>query len=419
MALPLLLLALACGTAPDAPPTPAPAPPPAAATPAAGARWSVDQLAAFTPTLPTHSAQTPTPMAAWPELDAAMALLGEVVDSRAGDPNNAWAISHGLLARGQGLVLSNGQPAVPWLFQTYAEPLPTTSGTLLRFPAKKGEIRVEPHTSLLLKSLTEAGVSPDQQVSVGGAQHPVLDLYRGTLASTSLDVAANRSSFKSPDDVPWALQGLAAWAPPGLAWTASDGTPMDLDGLTRFTVAVLVKETGFLAEAMAKGEGFERKGQGIFNYTCGGAHLLQGAAYAVARGFGGPADRAALEAQIPIWYYRFPRELAIYDQAMKALPEHRLRLLVQRLKFAGHFLESMHKMAALGLYTPDAAQQETLTGAAREVVSVARTLSELGVLGGLDALRAQDEQLYLDVVGDSAHALRGLELALGRGSLAW
>ena len=32
----------------------------------------------------------------------------------------------------------------------------------------------------------------------------------------------------------------------------------------------------------------------------------------------------------------------------------------------------------------------------------------------MDALRTEQEQVYLDLIGDSAHAINGLEIALGR-----
>jgi hypothetical protein len=40
-------------------------------------------------------------------------------------------------------------------------------------------------------------------------------------------------------------------------------------------------------------------------------------------------------------------------------------------------------------------------------------------MDNLASLRQGNEQLYLDIVGDSAHAVRGMELALGRASIAY
>ena len=35
------------------------------------------------------------------------------------------------------------------------------------------------------------------------------------------------------------------------------------------------------------------------------------------------------------------------------------------------------------------------------------------------AFRVENEQLYLDIVGDSSHAIRGLDLALGLGEVRY
>jgi hypothetical protein len=162
---------------------------------------------------------------------------------------------------------------------------------------------------------------------------------------------------------------------------------MDLDYLTTFTVAVLTKESAFLFQDMQRGQDFERKGQPLFSYSCGGAHILQGASYAVARGYGTPKDRKAVEAQVPLMFYRLPIELGIYDEAMKAAPKQKLRLLVQRMKFLGHFLETMGKMEAMGLYVPDEVLQSAAMGnvVKRATVSIAAMMHRLREIDGLEA----------------------------------
>ena len=100
-------------------------------------------------------------------------------------------------------------------------------------------------------------------------------------------------------------------------------------------------------------------------------------------------------------------------------PDITLKLLDQRLKFLGHFLETAHKLAALGLYAPDASQRAQLDAALDELVKTVEFLHESGVFDELAKLRFQDVQTYLDLVGDSAHALRGIDLATGRGTIAY
>ncbi len=434
----LLLLAFGCG---GEAPVDSPAPPAGTAAPAASAAptatasatgvpaadtvWTADNIDQLVPVAPERRTTVGRPIPALPEYDATLQTLGKIVETWAGDPENPWAIAHGLLARGPSFRLVDDREALPHLFTAYAEPRPVASSTggthtLVGFPKTLGAVRVEPHTDLLLKNLGEIGVAPDATFPSRAGTVSVADLYRYTLLKTYLVPATNKSSYDGTNDMPWGVQALAQWAPPGdLHWIATDGTPMDLDFLASFTVKVLTQESRFLFDAMQKRQSFERKGQALFSYACGGAHLLQGASYAVARGHGTPLDRKAVEAQVPLMFYRLPIELGIYDAALKQSPKHKIRLLVQRMKFLGHFLESMGKMEAMGLYVPDEKQTQLLEGAAQNLVLTVEALQKAGTFDNMETLRAKDEQLFLDVVGDSCHAVRGLELALGRGTVAW
>ncbi len=407
----LLLALAACGGEPEAPaPATAPSPSPATAT-ASVKEAPAGALPAITP--PTHRVKTPAPATASPDLELVLGLLGEVVDAYAGDPDNPWAISHGLLARGEGFTLTDGRPAVDFLFAEYGVEQELAGRTLVGFPRSRGELRVEPHTDLILKNLTEIGVSPDRQVAVADHPHEVGDLWGHSLLTTWIKTDGS-SSYDAPNDMPWGMQGLAAWAPPGLEWQAWEGTRMRLEDLSKLLVHVLHSESAFMLQAMAAGEPFDKRGQGIFKYTCGGAHLLQGAAFVVARGYGGEAEREKIALQGPLLLYRFPIELSIYARAIAEHPDKELILMAQQLKFVGHWLESVHKLAASGLFTPDGADQLVMGQALGVLVETVARLKQLGALDNLPAIRAQNEQLYLDLVGDSAHAIDGAELALGR-----
>ena len=104
--------------------------------------------------------------------------------------------------------------------------------------------------------------------------------------------------------------------------------------------------------------------------------------------------------------------IAADQTAPKANPDHKVRMLVQRLKFTGHFLETMHKLAAIGVYEPDEGQQRMLQGTAQQIALVVEALAQERAYEKLPEIRKKDFQLYLDLVGDSAHALHALELAL-------
>lgn len=405
----------------EAPAAPAPAAPasPVGEPAAKTTVWTTENIRELMPVAPPHDNPVPRPIPVLPDYDVALATLGKVIDTWDADPDNPWAIAHGLLARGKDFRLSDGRESVSYLFANFAEPRTAGPQTLLGFPSSQGKIPIEPHTDLLLKNFQEAGVDPAAVFTTRTGDVPIADLYRWTLLKTYLVAKDNHSSFADPGDISWNLQGLATWAPGELQWIATDGTVMDLDDLTSFDAAVLLQESVFMLQAMQRGNAFQRSGQPLFAYPCGGSHLVQGVSYAVARGYGTQKDRAVVEGQVPLLFYRLPIELAIYDQALREHSTFRLKLTVQRLKFLGHWLETISKMQAMGLFVPDAVQLTTIEGAAQNLVLTVNDLQKQGAFDKLPEIRAKDEQIYLDIIGDAGHAVRGLELALGRGKVAW
>jgi hypothetical protein len=411
----LLPALLACGAPEPEPPT-APTEQVAASAPVPGSS------ALPRPVLPKRTARTPVPLVSTPDIERVLQELRLVVQDHAVDAADPWALAHALLALGPDLALKSGVSVVDHLFSEFALASHVHDAALVRFPrtaTRDGKaVKVEPHTDLLLKVLTEIGVRLDRSITVEGAEHRVGDLWQQSVLKTWLDSKTGESSFDSPNDMPWGLQGIAAHAPEGLAWTA-EGRDMSLDDLSNLLVHVLTEESGELLTAMQTGGSFQKRGQGIFKYTCGGAHLLQGAAYVVARGFGDEAARKKLALQGPLAIFRLPAELGIYAELLARSPQHELVLMAQQLKFTGHWLESVHKMAAMGLFAPDPAQQEIMAQATQALIASVVALKAKGALDNLASIREKNPQLYLDLVGDSAHAIHGLELALGRVEVAF
>jgi hypothetical protein len=421
----VIVLAL-LGCTPDAPTPPAVEPTEAPAAPTAEAAphvpttiWTAKNIRDLVPVAPAHNNAVPKPIPTLPAYDTALATLGEVIDTYDGDPENPWAVAHGILARGKDFRLSDGREAIPHLFGAFAEPRTAGDYTLVGFPTALGKVRVEPHTDLLLKNLAEVGVDPTATFTTRAGTVAVADLYRWTVLKTFLVPKNNHSSFTDPGDISWNVQALANWAPGELQWIADDGTPMDLDDLVSFDVAVLLQESAFMLQDMQRGQDFQRAGQPLFSYPCGGSHLVQGVSYAVARGYGTPKDRKVVEGQVPLLFYRLPIELGIYDVALRQHANYRMKLQVQRMKFLGHWLETVSKMHAMGLFVPDANQLTQIEGAAQNLALTVDSLQKQGAFDHLPALRVKDEQMYLDIIGDSGHAVRGLELALGRGKVIW
>lgn len=364
-------------------------------------------------TAPANRKKTPLPATSSPDLEQALAVLGGVVDQHAADPANPWAVAHGVIARGESFTVS-GEPAIPFLYKTYAEVTTVGEQRLVSFPRTTAAgVEVEPHTDLVLKAITEVGADPHTVVHVHDEEFELADTWRHSLATTYLDKESGDSSYDSPNDMPWGVQALAIWAPKGLRWTSFTGTEMTMDDMAKLMVHVLTSESDFMFRSMMAGQPFEKKRQGILAYTCGGAHMLQGSIAVVARGFGGDDEREKMRIQGQLMFYRFPVEIGIYEGAIKEHPEHKLILMSQQLKFTGHWLESVHKLLAAGLYEPNAVEQQTLNDAINVLISTTKELKAMGAFDNLAEIDTQNHQLYLDLVGDSAHAVRGAELATG------
>jgi hypothetical protein len=405
--------------------------------------------------VPTEQVRTPYAIPADESVIRAAMVLKTVVRDRARDPNNPWALSHAILAIGAETELDNGKKAIDHLFEEYAETFQVCGETLLRFPRSRGDTRIEPHTDLILKALTEAGISPDYPVTVQGKPFTVGHLYRGSLhrawvgsasgpvegADAVLDVVPFGPPSEGPgsstphwNDSPWALQGLVAWAPADLSWTAAGDHPMTLDRFAHASVQRIDLETQALQLQQNNGQTFDKaassKAGGLISMTCGGAHMLQGSAYALARGFGEETDKAVYSRQIDLLFWRYQPELDTYTKLIETQPVYRTLLMMQRLKFLGHFLETTHKWAAMGLFRPNEEQDRIMREAAAQLIATVAVLQATGILDNLGVLMdpktkqvypgvITNEQLYLDYIGDSAHGYRGLDLAVGHGTVSY
>jgi hypothetical protein len=427
---------LSCSREPATPSAPTPAPAPVAPTPEPAAPSAPERAPDVVFHLPDRDGKTPAPIALTPALAKTRATLEKVVVDHARDPSNPWAIVHAMLALGPTMKLDNGADPVDWMFEHYADVAKVGDQELIAFPATKDGALVEPHTDLILKALTETGVHPDRKVHVGGREFEVADLYRHSLWESWVGPTGTGYQDGQFNDTPWALQALSAWAPADLAWQAEGDHEMTMSAFTDQVVATLGVETREMQAAEQAGQLVQKDTRkGLFRYTCGGQHLLQGAAYAVGRGFGSPSDRQAMCDQLALLRWRIDVELGAIDPILTRPgvdPNVQLVLLSQRLKFLGHWLETTHKFGALGVCPLGDADRAASERVANELARTVDALGQLGIWSDVGAVRQNKvldtlrpspnggaNQVYLDLVGDSAHAVHGIDLATGKASIAY
>lgn len=392
------------------------------ATPSAPSATATPTPAASAPaTTPAPTPEPPTGGPGGPRRGEAISLLTTVVEREAGNPANAWALAHGILAMGPDFVATDKRRAIDVLVDDFlkAERLPGLKGLQPYFPdTTEAGLPVEPHTDLVLKTLVEVGL-PLEEPLIDREGAPTLErLFRSARARFAPKPdAKGTESFDKPDDVAWSLQafcqGVQAGATP--TWLARDSVQANIDVLARQQLEMLEAETWFMRQAMVKGETVQKRRQGIFAFTCGGAHLFQAVEACAAAGFPRDenlADRLAKLTEIYQW--RIPLETKLVEDAMRQAPKLAPLLYNQDVKFLGHLLESLGKAERDGFFTPTTEERLLLEDAEGRLVAHVLMMDKLGVYDAdkLAAWMASDDtrQFYLDVVGDASHALAGIKL---------
>jgi len=221
------------------------------------------------------------------------------------------------------------------------------------------------------------------------------------------------------NNVAWGMRALATWAPPGLAWSAEGGQTMDLDGYAHQGLLNLLQVTATRRGVMAGGKAPVKAEPGLDGYTCGGAHYVQGIGYALGRGFGREGDRERFREVIDLVFWSYPRRLDLLGRVEKEHPKMKGLVAAQRFKFIGHFVELTHKLAAIGMFEPSDAERDLMRSSVDDLVKLVAGLEKIALHKHLPAIRKRNEQHYLDYVGDSAHALHGLNLATARVKVAY
>lgn len=356
-----------------------------------------------------------SPWAAPLDADAAAARdrLDALLRAEGLNVERPWVLQHALLALGPTTTLADGRPALDALIARWAR----SEGGEVTFPREQGGGPVEPHRDLILKTAVELDLPPTHPIEVAGGATTLAALYRSRVAH--LAPTADGIGGTTWNDAAWSLHAVASWTPPHATWTTAEGAAVGIDSLSSALVRRLAAETAAIRASRASGMPMVKDKQGIFAYTCGGAHLLQAAMAATAAGHGMEVDRATVVEEIATNRWRLGQELAMIDGLLAEHPEHATILLVQRMKFLGHWLEGAHRAGASGLVSADDPMRDEVTGAQRELVATVQRLVAAGVFDRLDEVKAQRSQTWLDLLGDGAHALHALRLGEGSATVVW
>jgi hypothetical protein len=345
--------------------------------------------------------------------------LRAVTDREAGKAGNAWALAHGILARGNEFKASDGRRAVTVLIDDFLEaaPVQNARGMQPYFPKTKGEVRVEPHTDLILKTFIEAGLPLDEPLTRAAGAPTLERLLRSSRLRFAPSDKPEDGYFANVDDVAWSIQAWCQAVDKGAQpqWTNEMGHELHIDAVAMELLKLLEREYHFIQRARAAGESVEKRRQDIFAHACGGAHLFQATVACAALGFPKDEHLVSRMAQlIDAYLWRVPLETALVDRGIQSQPRLAALLVNQDIKFLGHALESLGKAERGGLWSPSAEQVGLLDQMEKRLMLHVLELQGIGMYGAdkLAALAAKEHgfQFYLDLVGDAAHAYVGLAL---------
>jgi hypothetical protein len=357
------------------------------------------------PPPPPPPAPSPTPQLV-PDALGAEAVLERVVQQRCLLPGaEPWALMHGLLVEGAEARLADGRLAVDQLVEDNL----CRVGEGWGFPHQDAEGRlVEPHPGSFLKTLLELDVPRERVFTTPSGPITLGELVdQQTTRWLEEGPGGGRLPFHNEG---WLLE-LIAGAP-----DAHDVRGRALEVLVEnqaYLEAYREDPTRRYSKPWEEHEG-RRQAAHIHRYFCGGTHLFQG----IQRAHGAELP-PALARQYELLLLRLEREPRYWEEVRGSLAgrppaeraQHLRVIRAQELKIIGHALETYLRAVHAGALPPLSEQgTQAITQGFALLDEVVLAIEELGLYGDLDQLRDQERQLFLDLVGDSAHALHAYRL---------
>lgn len=328
-------------------------------------------------------------------------------------------MAHGMTAFGPSFASSTGKLAADVIVSNFAQITTPQTGDA-GLPAGKAATFVavhfddygpdgtpiEPHSNLITKTFVLSGMPMSRKFKVGNTTLTVQQMVTSVKSKFVHDV-------KNPvywPDIAWTLDLLSHTSKPGERWVNAQGTTISIDAVMNDALDQLERDTAELAAGLKNGlPQVDKRKQGLYAHSCGGLHFVQAvlswARFApVKKAWGARVDQ-----QIAILVYRLDSEKRQYDAAFAQAPEYRLPVLVQMVKFYGHYLETTARLRDELGWQPTDPQQQSIAKARAMLDWSVRELEALDTWGQLDSIKRKQRQVYLDLIGDSCHATHGLD----------
>lgn len=317
----------------------------------------------------------------------------------AADPRNPWALAHGITGLGASFAAADGRLARKVIVEDFVQPGPVFQ----RFALDSTPI--EPHVNLIAKTLVLSGV-------------PLTTPFKTASGVVTLRqlVDKAKADFRTPQShaqwagAAWSLDLFSQVMKPGDTWLGADKKTISIDALMDEALKQLEDDTDELQKGLRQGlPQVDKRKQGIYAHPCGGMHFIQ----AVLGWARHPSVRKnwgqRVETQMAVLMYRLESERRQYDAAIQQAPALAVQILVQMMKFYGHFLETTARAKSDLKWVPTTLQRDTVSRAKALLDFAVRELETRKVFDSMETIKAKQPQLYLDLIGDACHAAHGLD----------
>ncbi|MEE2903715.1 MAG: hypothetical protein VYC39_15420 [Myxococcota bacterium] len=334
------------------------------------------------------------------EAETRLKRLEGYVIRGASNPENPWALAHGILAFGPNLKASNGRLAIDVMVEDFAQLEGKGKNRSVNFPTRTPKDHpVEPHNNLMASSLLQAGVVQTKTFKLKtGEKISMKDLVERVRMEAVLP-----ETPKQWHDFAWTYSALLhAGAKP----KSESSKNLALNALN-----YVESQQAFLTELMRKGQPDKvvKKKQLIYAHTCGGLHMIQAALFGASL-LRDPKVNARAQTQLETILFRWKAERSIYRNMKRQYPMYSLLLQAQELKFYGHLLETLSQSQRMGIYPVNDNSRAIVKGIIQDLVS---TIDDLAVnYLDLESVKNVKKQVYYDLIGDGCHAIRGLRESL-------
>lgn len=392
---------------------------------------STTPSATATSNLATGKPLPPVTLAA----DAANATRAadDIVRHYARELNNPSSLIHAVRAFGKNFTLNDGTKAVDFLCGKFAAEQEVNGQRYVHFPRP-----AEVHDNSFLKTMLEAGVSPEQLITVGNNKYTLRDL--GASAKSLFRCDPQNFGRFDPEllhnHLPWGLIAFSILLPPSAAtWTNAYGETINLPEVISKSLAVFEGSTAGVKEAIERGEAESMEfRKAISQYSCYGMHAAYGYYSCLQHGYRNDklperlsymldsllhrmqGDAAAIDREAeaakgmgPEWLSRIAYEGQSGKVATKGQPPPNtleVMRLRSQVKLLGHALEAINYVRLHNLITLTPGQQRRLQ------------VGEQLLYDNLVRLRATDlapfmrwyDKFITETVIAVAHAARALKL---------